>query len=162
MAALELHPSEALPLETVSVKEVLNDLRIIVEPNWSEIGGTVRWEIPADQPRVLADRHGLLQVFLNLAQNSQRAVQNSPIQQLVVGVATTADRVFIRFQDSGVGVSCPEALFRPFQSGAASTGLGLYISRSLLRSYGGDLRFEPQEHGAAFISELVRVAPRTN
>jgi len=112
-------------------------------------------------PRVLTDRHGLLQVFLNLARNSQRAVQGCPVRELIVSVSTSSDRALIRFKDSGSGVADPQKLFQPFQPGADSTGLGLYISRSLLRSYGGELRFEPQDRGACFIVEVPRVIQRT-
>ena len=52
----------------------------------------------------------------------------------------------MRFEDSGPGIAAPERLFQPFQQGAEGTGLGLYISRAVLRSYGGDLRFEPQSN----------------
>lgn len=156
IASLDQNPDEALQLDTVAVPDVLNELRIVAEPYWNEAGARIRWDIPADLPRVLADRHGLLQVFLNLSQNSLRAVQDCKDKTLSVSVSVSPDRVSVKIQDSGVGVSDPQTLFQPFQPGAISTGLGLYISRSLLRSYGGDLKFEPQEHGAAFVVELGR------
>ena len=60
----------------------------------------------------------------------------------------------VRFRDSGAGVAHPEELFRPFQAGAHSFGLGLYISRAILRSHGGGLRYEPREKGSCFTVEL--------
>ena len=105
IASLELHPREAESLEAVPLKDVLNDLRIIVEPSWSETGGTTRWELLNEMPRVMAERHGLLQVFLNLAHNSQRAVQETPVRELTVSVSTSADRAVVRFQDSGCGIA---------------------------------------------------------
>ena len=162
IAALDLNPSEPAPLDTVSVTEVLNDLRIITEPSWSEAGATIRWAAAIDSPKVLADRQGLLQVLLNLAQNSLRAVQDCHERSLTVAISVSQDKVSVRLQDSGVGITDPQNLFQPFQPGAASTGLGLYISRSLLRSYGGDLKFDPQDRGAAFILELVRAGHKGN
>ncbi len=162
IASMELRTPDAECLDLVPLKDVLNDLRIILEPSWAEADGFVRWELPDEMPRVLANRHGLLQVFLNLSQNSQRAVQGCPVRELTVSVSTSAERALVRFQDSGSGVRDPQRLFQPFQPEAESTGLGLYISRSLLRSYGGELRFEPQERGSAFIVDVPRVAQRTN
>jgi len=161
IASLELHPKQTESLETVLLIDVLNDLRIIIEPSWAETGGTTRWELPEEMPRVRADRHGLLQVFLNLAQNSERAVQQCVDRELVVNVTTSNESAFVRFRDSGRGVSDPERLFQPFQSGVSSVGLGLYISRSLLRSYGGELRFELPARGACFVVELLRVVHRS-
>ena len=162
IASLELHCRQSESLEAVPLRDILNDLRIIVEPSWGETGGTTQWKLPGELPRVLADRHGLIQVFLNLVQNSQRAVQESPVRELTVSVSALADRAIVRFQDTGCGISDPQRLFQPFQPRAESTGLGLYISRSLLRSYGGELRFEPQDRGACFVVELLCAVKRTD
>jgi two-component system, LuxR family, sensor kinase FixL len=64
----------------------------------------------------------------------------------------------LRFEDTGVGVSEPENLFKPFQQGADATGLGLYVSRAILRSCGGELNFEPRNEGCCFAVSLARVA----
>ena len=60
----------------------------------------------------------------------------------------------VRFVDSGPGVADPDNLFQPFHSGAHSAGLGLYVSRAILRSHGGGLRYEPCEEGCCFTVEL--------
>jgi C4-dicarboxylate-specific signal transduction histidine kinase len=75
-----------------------------------------------------------------------------------------SDLVVIRFKDTGPGVAHPETLFRPFQisadGGPQSFGLGLYISRAILRSYGGSLKYEPQPDGSCFAVELWPVENR--
>jgi signal transduction histidine kinase len=162
IASSELPTREPEALKIARLQDVLNDLRIIVEPAWAEAGGRIRWDLPEEMPVVQAHTHGLLQVFLNLAQNSLRAVEGRPVQELSIAVTAGSEKTFVRFEDSGCGVADPQSLFRPFRSGANSTGLGLYISRSLLRSYGGELHFDPQEQGAAFVVELASVARRTN
>jgi two-component system, LuxR family, sensor kinase FixL len=58
--------------------------------------------------------------------------------------------VSIRFEDTGTGVTSPEHLFRPFQRGAESSGLGLYVSRAIMRSFGGELSYEPRSEGCCF------------
>jgi signal transduction histidine kinase len=132
----------------------LDNLRIVIEPGWREAGGKVRWVLPADSVRAIADPEGLLQAFLNLVQNSRRAVEGMPIRELTIAAARHNGRVAVRFEDTGPGVAEPEKLFQPFQPGAEGTGLGLYITRAILRSYGGELRFEPSEHGSCFVVEL--------
>jgi two-component system sensor kinase FixL len=66
--------------------------------------------------------------------------------------------VVIRFEDTGHGVAAPEKLFQPFQSNAAATGLGLYVSRAILRTFRGDLHYEPRAQGCSFAVSLVPVA----
>ena len=134
-------------LEEVPLRQVLEDLRIIVEPDWNEIRGVLRWSLPHVIPVVLGQRHGLLQAFLNLAQNSRRAVADCPVRELHIDVAAAGGRVMVRFRDSGSGISAPDTLFQPFRSGSLSSGMGLYVSRAILRNYGGDLRFEPGPAG---------------
>jgi len=73
--------------------------------------------------------------------------------------ATVEDHsVIIRFEDTGHGISAPEKLFQPFQTKAVSTGLGLYVSRAILRTFGGAIRYEPREAGCCFAVSLVTVA----
>ena len=50
--------------------------------------------------------------------------------------------------------------FQPFQDGAAGSGMGLYLSRFIVRSYGGELRFEPSASGSCFAVELEAVEGR--
>jgi two-component system, LuxR family, sensor kinase FixL len=158
IAELDLRSHAQDAVEAVPLRSILDNLRIVIEPGWRESGASIEWCLPDHLPRVAADPRGLLQAFLNLAQNSRRAVQSSKLRELTISTAVEDARtVAVRFEDSGPGVACPERLFQPFQHGANGTGLGLYISRAVLRSYGGDLRFEPRARGACFVVELQTV-----
>jgi len=153
IASFELQ-SGTHEVEKVPLKEILDNFRIVIEPAWREIDGIVRWQLPAIIPSVWAEPHGLRQAFLNLAQNSLRAVQEGPDRELDITVSEREQKVIVVFQDSGPGVASPEDLFQPFQRGATGTGLGLYVSRFIVRSFGGELRFEPSPAGSRFAVEL--------
>lgn len=133
---------------------VLDEARIVIEPTLREAGVTVFWELSAGLPLVQADHHGLLQVFVNLARNSQRALETCQRREVRISAELESDLVVVRFRDTGPGVAFPEELFQPFQKGADSSGIGLYISRAILRSHGGGLRYEPQASGSCFAVEL--------
>jgi two-component system, LuxR family, sensor kinase FixL len=154
IATFDLQARGRDTVEAVPLQEVLGHLRIMIEPAWQEADGRVDWSVPLFLPAVVADPQGLLQVFLNLAHNSLRAVGESPSRRLDVQVLVQERMALISFQDSGPGVEAPERLFQPFQPGADGTGLGLYISRAMVRSYGGDLRFDPGAGGCCFVVEL--------
>ncbi len=147
---------EASP-RTASITDlgtVLDETRIIIEESIEDIGGSIRWRIPPDLPLVQIDPHNLLQVFLNLARNSERALHYSSRRELEIEAGCEGDVVVVRFRDTGPGVARPEDLFQPFQSEAEAAGLGLYISRAILRASGGDLRYEAQPAGSCFAVEL--------
>ena len=132
------------------LSEVLDELRVLVDNAYNDTGIAVRWILEDSLPMVRADRFGLVQVFLNLASNSKRAMHSTAKKELRVATTRETNTVLIRFVDSGVGIDAPEKLFRPFQPGTGVTGLGLYVSRTIMRSFGGDLVCEPQSEGTCF------------
>jgi C4-dicarboxylate-specific signal transduction histidine kinase len=139
----------------LEIRSVLDELRLLIEASLNLAGVQIVWSVGDSLPSVSADRYGLMQVFLNLVKNSQRAMESSPLKQLTISAATEEQSVVIRFEDTGHGVEAPEKLFQPFQSRAAATGLGLYVSRAILRTFRGDLHYEPRAHGSSFAVSLV-------
>jgi len=166
MAGLELRQTTKSVVECIDVRSVLEELRIVIEGSFHDSGIVIRWEQPESLPRVLADRQALLQVFLNIAKNSQRALEGSDRrQQKEFTVRTSVEgngeehSVVIRLIDTGPGVSNPERLFAPFQPGAQASGLGLYLSRTFVRAFQGDIEYEPQPQGSCF-AVMLAVAKR--
>jgi two-component system sensor kinase FixL len=153
LSSMELKTSDP-ETGTVDLTALLDELRVLIDPGYRETGMQVRWDVAPNLPLVWGDRYGLLQAFLKLARNSQRAMESSDERILTVS-ATSARPVAVRFTDTGPGVGSPERLFRPFLRAPGGTGLGLYVSRSILRSSGGDLVHEPTERGCCFAVTLV-------
>ena len=139
-------------------QSLLDELRIIMEPSLREAGVTVCWSIEPGLPAVWADRQSLMQVFLNLIANSTRALSKKDRSVLSVSARRAGEKVQIEVSDNGGGVEHPEHLFRPFQAGAEATGLGLYLSRAFMRSFSGELRYQPRVDGACFTVELISAA----
>jgi PAS domain S-box-containing protein len=153
IAAMDLHNSSDRAT-SVDLSSFLEELRIIVTPPLEESGVKLELPIGRNLPQILADRPSLMQVFLNLIKNSERAMNLQPCKELNISVETCEQQVFVRLLDSGSGVRNAADLFKPFQQGAEATGLGLYLSRAFMRSFQGDLRYEPTPSGACFIVEL--------
>jgi two-component system, LuxR family, sensor kinase FixL len=158
IASLELQAAPEDQAMAVEVGAVLDELRVLIEPSFRESETTVQWRIAEGLPLVWTDAYGLLQVFLNLARNSQRAMQNSDRKELTIAASAEDAAVVIRFEDTGTGVRSPQQLFRPFQQGADGTGLGLYVSRAIVRSFRGELRYEPRPAGCCFAVVLTPLA----
>lgn len=159
IAALELRQAP-YPAARVDLRAFLEELRIVIEPALREDSVELVYDIEPGLPPVWADRQSLMQVFLNLSKNSQRAMEDRPARVIRITAVSEGPRVAVRVQDTGSGVLDPERLFRPFQPGAQATGLGVYLSRALMRSFHGDLRYEPEPRagnsaaGATFVIEL--------
>jgi two-component system sensor kinase FixL len=154
-AAWELEQTaETPPGRGVDLADILGDLRIVLDPYCEDAGIAIRWEIPKELPPVWADRHRLLQVLLNLTKNSQRALEGTDRKHIDISVSVRHDGVSIRVADTGPGLRSIEHMFQPFQKDADATGLGLYLSRALLRSFRGDLRYDPNVPGCSFVIDL--------
>jgi two-component system, LuxR family, sensor kinase FixL len=153
IAAMDLRQS-ASQAARVEVPSLLDELRIVIESSLRDQGITSRWDVEDDLPTVWADRQSLMQVFLNLTKNSERAMESQERKELDVVARSEGLGVAIRFRDTGGGVAHPERLFHPFQPEAQATGLGLYLSRAFMRSFKGDLHYEPETGGSTFVVEL--------
>jgi two-component system sensor kinase FixL len=150
VSALELGATTAQNGEVVELTSVLDEFRILIETTYHESNIEMQWHFEDSLPLVWADRYGLIQVFLNLAKNSQRAMTGTGRKELRISARREGGTVVIRFEDTGTGIAAPESLFRPFLPGAESTGLGLYVSRAIMRSFGGELGYEPSSEGCCW------------
>lgn len=150
VSALELQGAPSQTAAVVELKTVLDEFRVLIENPYRESEIQIVWQVPEPLPLVWADRHGLFQVFLNLAKNSQRAMLPTETKQLCVTASEEDSSVVVRFEDTGVGIASPENLFRPFQRFASVGGLGLYVSRAIMRSFGGELAYEARSAGCCF------------
>lgn len=112
-------------------------------------------------PPVPGDPHQLQQVFVNLINNAQQAIneENGRNGVITVRLKNADDKVFVVVEDNGPGIR-PEhqaRLFDPFFSTKSTkgTGLGLSICYGIVRDHGGTIRAEsPPGCGARFTIEL--------
>ena len=144
---------------SVDLSSLIEEYCIIVEPALLEQDIRLSVEVEPGLPLVWADRQSLLQVLLNLTRNSERAMAREARRDLTISATRDKQRIAIRFRDTGCGVAHPDRLFRPFQRQAEATGLGLYLSRAFMRSFRGDLRYEPEPVGSSFIVDLSAAVP---
>jgi signal transduction histidine kinase len=95
-------------------------------------------ELAADC-RVRADRDLLYRVFMNLGRNAFDAGANT----VTIRARREDSRLTVEIHDNGPGVppAVASQIFRPFTTGgrAGGAGLGLAISRDLVRAHGGDI-----------------------
>jgi signal transduction histidine kinase/CheY-like chemotaxis protein len=155
------------PRELVDVRSVLDRiLRLLGR----EAGPNVHIELDygTDVPPVLAPRTRLTQVLTNLLANAFQAVRELPRDMHRIRIALRADDEIVSMivEDSGPGIApeVVERIFDPFfttKRDPAGAGLGLSVSRSIMRSLGGDLMVESVHgDGAVFIAWLPRPAVR--
>ena len=150
----------------VAVHDVLRGALDLVTHQLIAFSVEMTVALDQDAPWVVGDPARLEQVFVNLFSNALDAMRNHPgLRRLTVTSTVRGGLVGISVVDSGSGVppEVAEQVFRPFVStkGKSGTGLGLYISRQIVREMAGDLVLAPQAHGegARFVATFPVAHP---
>ncbi|HEY6772630.1 MAG TPA: ATP-binding protein, partial [Oxalicibacterium sp.] len=136
------------PMRTaITITELVGSVMPLVELQAQKYFVTVRTNIPADLPPVLADRVLLEQVLLNLTRNAIESMQSTPPDQRILRIVATVDQgvppyVGVAISDQGHGIppEVAERLYSPFFSTKADgMGMGLSICRTAIEFHGGTL-----------------------
>lgn len=173
-----------------AIRDVVGDLRVFARPDDDELPDVVRVPDLADQvlrlvrmqveasavlerdyadevPIVVVPRNRLAQVLTNVLVNAAHAIREIRRERhrVRVSIRSDEDGVAISVSDTGPGIP-PEAVervFDPFYTtkrASLGTGLGLSLSRNLMRRMGGDLLLESvYGDGATFVMLLPRSTP---
>ena len=108
---------------------------------------------------IVTDRNQLVQVFVNLVKNAVDAMQPRG-GTLTVTTRHRGDRVAIAIADTGCGIAPHqlERIFMPFyttKEPGRGTGLGLSVSYTIIKNFGGTLRVDSAPgRGSTFTIEL--------
>jgi PAS domain S-box-containing protein len=155
IASVELSRAAERSSATVDLNLLLDELRVVIEPSFEEAGIELVWRVPDALPTVCAEHYGLLHAMLNICQNAERALARAREKRFEVSASCGGDSVTLRFTDTAGGVQRPERLFQPFHPDSQGSGLGLYVSRAIVRSFDGELRYQPAPSGSCFSIELA-------
>jgi len=124
---------------------LVTDVVETLQQRAAEIGATIAWTPPPHVPRLLFDPEAMSRAILNVMTNALDAVEGRDGGLVTVGVTCDpAGRIArITVSDNGAGMSAETLaeIFNLFVStkGARGTGLGLTVSRKILREHGGDI-----------------------
>jgi len=141
--------------ETVDCRRLLEELRMLADSDARLHDVRLRLDCPVGLPPLHADPVQLQQVTLNLVRNAIEALAGAPepLREVVIAAGLNADGdVEITVADQGPGVSADaiEQLFNPFYTTkTGGMGLGLAISRSIVRAHGGRLWHSPNTPAGA-------------
>lgn len=138
-----------------AAREVLALVREEARANRIECQVRAPLPVLATAPDMLVE-----QVFLNLVLNALKAMPSGG--KLLVDVAGTESEVTVSFSDTGPGISekLSRRLFQPFRRAkedGGGTGLGLFISQTLMARAGGTIEVDSRPgKGTTFIVRLRR------
>jgi signal transduction histidine kinase len=144
--------------ESVEVEPGIRDTLKILDSKLKSKNASVALDIEPGLPRVRATGGELNQVWMNLIDNALDAIAESG--RIDIRARRELDRVLVRVVDNGPGIA-PETLpriFDPFfttKPPGQGTGLGLDMSRRLVRRYDGDISVDSRPGLTEFRVSLV-------
>ena len=153
-----------LMLRPTSIGELLEDAAWFAETLPGEHPLVV--EAKAEE-RVRADRHRIGQVLRNLLSNAAKHSPDGAQIELRVIPGEAPGHVRIEVADHGYGVHPDDAerIFGKFGRGrdlagrkTYGIGLGLYLSRRIVRAHGGELTLDPASEGGSVFGFELEIA----
>jgi signal transduction histidine kinase len=144
---LSLSGRERVPVDLAGIaRDVVADLA----PTAIKSGYDLSLEAPSAPVMVTGDAHAISRAITNLIGNSIAHGGGTGQIRVVVGADRTIDVI-----DEGPGVpaALQPRLFEPFSRGSSDAdgcGLGLHLTREIMRAHGGDVWLVPSERGAVF------------
>ncbi len=155
---------------TVDFLAFIEEFSRSVEWRFKDEGRTLKLSLPARLPLIVGDPNGLREVMTNLIDN---ALAHTQPKLGIVTIAVRAHRteIEVSLSDNGSGMpaSALPRLFTKFyrideyKATTRGTGLGLYISKSIIEAHGGEIWAESVEGmGSTFSFRLPipKIAPK--
>ena len=135
-------------LKLADVNTVVTDVIELAAARANECGVKLEFRRGEDVSMAVFDEEGIHRAVLNIVSNAIDAVEGIENGAVVVqtGYDKSADMLLVAVSDNGPGI--PEdqraAIFNVFESskGSRGTGIGLPVSRKILREHGGRVRVE--------------------
>jgi signal transduction histidine kinase/pSer/pThr/pTyr-binding forkhead associated (FHA) protein len=137
-------------IEPTNLNAVVREVVELLAPRAKERGVHLASRLDESLPLVPVDPEGIHRALLNLVVNALEAVDESENPKVVIvsgrePITDPTKGAWVRLQvaDNGHGIPADKLgdIFKPFVSskGARGTGLGLAVSRKILREHGGDI-----------------------
>jgi len=129
------------PRERVVIGDLVRDVTSLVAGEARRRGVVLRMDLASGLPAVEVDRIQIEQVILNLVRNALEATPAGEGEPTVeIRTERDGDFVVVAVSDQGEGLTAEtrERVFEPFfTTKKAGLGMGLAISRSMVRAHGG-------------------------
>lgn len=161
----DFYQSGAVELSTIAPAGLIQSALRAVQGRTERAGVAVDLRIPAALPEVEVDALQAETVLQNVLNNAIDALEDGRegMRTIAISATAAAGRVTVTVRDSGPGIAAQVAdrLFEPFTTTKPSgMGMGLAISRTLIRASGGDIALEDTGPGACFVVTLPAAGSR--
>ena len=143
--------------ESLSVGSLMDHMERLFARDMKQAGIRFMVEKPDPDLSLWADPQMIQQVLINLVTNSMEAVMKRKEKMIRLETGSSEGRISLRVADNGKGID-PEfadKVFVPlFTTRKKGSGIGLSLSRQIMRLHRGSLYFHSDTQGTVFTMEF--------
>jgi PAS domain S-box-containing protein len=149
------HDGADEPFHQVRIQEIFDDVAELCTERFKN--GSIQLTMEIETPEMIVNcrSHQIVQILVNLLNNAYDALENLPEKWIRLYACEKNGQILISITDSGLGIP-PQILnkiFIPFFSTKKlqyGTGLGLSVSKSIMRQHKGDLIYDSHSPNTCF------------
>ncbi len=143
-------------IEPIDLQQVVRGIMALARPTAREAGIELEMDCNGSVPVVTANTEVVQHVVLNVLVNAIESFAG-PGGRIVVQITVDSDvRVRVRDNGSGIPPEVQRHLFEPFRTQKPrGTGLGLFLSRTFMRRFNGDVRLLDSAVGRGSCIEII-------
>lgn len=125
-----------------SLTDLIDNIQVLYQEYFQQQDIIFSTDFFQPKIQIYADEKMLSQVLINLLKNSMQALTEQPEKKINIKVYIQEKILFIKITDNGSGIpsNLLEDIFIPFFTTKKNgTGIGLSLSRQIIRMHGGEL-----------------------
>ncbi len=134
--------------EVISIKSLFEDCIALMQGSAQKNNSTISYKLDQERLGLKADRKMIEQVLVNLIKNALAAMPEEHLGEVELSAKLAETGVIIQVSDNGEGIEedLLNEIFVPFFSTRKNgSGIGLSLSKNIMKMHGGDLKVQSQE-----------------
>jgi PAS domain S-box-containing protein len=145
--------------EPVQINRILEEIILLTQKELTDRSISLKTSFSGNLPEVSAVQDQIKQVALNLLQNAMDAIPETG-GKINLSTYHKSSNVYFTVQDNGIGMNeeTRKSIFEPFfttKSNEEGTGLGLWVTHSIIQSHGGNIEVSTKSgEGTSFTISL--------
>ncbi|WP_339836608.1 ATP-binding protein [uncultured Maribacter sp.] len=135
--------------ELIPAKKILEKVRLLLQEYTNVHNISLEVSCEPDDLELYIDEKQLTQILLNLGKNAQQAIEEQDEGSIIIKAGINPqEKKYITVTDNGPGISTEllDEIFVPFfTTKNTGTGIGLSLSKQIMRLHGGSIRVVSNE-----------------
>jgi len=134
--------TSGIEFKKLNVKSIIDEVIALVDHQTHISNINIDFHLQAKHTSILGNQEQIIQVLINLLQNSIDALENQKFKNIDIKLNSTKDFLYLSVGDNGIGIKEEDIskIFEPFyttKSYLKGTGLGLSIIQRIIQNHHG-------------------------